>query len=434
MREVAPTSSLRSRALPRLTRGTASAKAAFLSGVLRLPTSTKRRLAGPPVVLDGLTLDLDTQLVLRLKKVAREPDVETLPVPAARRALLAQTRLAGGQQPIGEVQSCRVAGRPGRLYVPRGRLVRDHGAGDPLLVFFHGGGWVYGDLDSHDPLCRFLAERAGVRVLSVDYRLAPEQPFPAAYDDALAAYRWVTANAGWLGADTSRLAVGGDSAGGNLAALVALEAARSGLPLAFQLLIYPATELTRSSASHRLFGKGFYLTTEFMDGCADAYLPDAAMQASPAVSPLVADLPEGLAPAYVATAGFDPLRDEGEAYAARLADAGVPVEAQRFDGLIHGFANWVELGATNRAALSRIADALRVGLGVGDETRTAGARTPAHALARGLRETPGHVRRTAALVGRPEAVDPQAATREVADVEAFGPASDAEPPAEDVAR
>ncbi|MDT9594778.1 alpha/beta hydrolase fold domain-containing protein [Nocardioides zeae] len=334
-----------------------------VQGLLRLPEPARRRLAGPPVTIDGLTLDLDTQLVLRAQVLAREPVVERLPVPQGRRVLTAQARLAGGVQPIGEVQSCRVAGRAARLYVPRGRLVRDGSAGDPLLVFLHGGGFVYGGLDSHDALCRFLAERAGVRVLSVTYRLAPEHPFPAAYEDVLAAYRWVCANAGWLGADPSRLAVGGDSAGGNLAAVTALAAAREGLPLAYQLLIYPATDLTRSARSHRLFGDGLYLTTQFMDRVEAAYLPDASRQTDPAASPAYADVPADLAPAYVATAGFDPLRDEGEAYARALADAGVPVTARRFDGLIHGFANWVALGAANRAALDEIAAALATGLG-----------------------------------------------------------------------
>ncbi|HEY1133584.1 MAG TPA: alpha/beta hydrolase [Nocardioides sp.] len=344
----------------------AAVRRASVTGLLRLPEPVKRRLAGAPVRVDGLELDLDTQLVLRLRRVARDPVVEDLPIARARAVLRAQARLAGGDQPIGATQECRVAHLPGRLYVPNGRLVRDGDAGDPLLLFFHGGGWLYGDLDSHDALCRFLAERAGVRVLSVAYRLAPEHPFPAAYDDALAALEWVAANAGWLGADVGRLAVGGDSAGGNLAAAVAIEAARRGLPLAFQLLVYPATDLTRASASHELFGEGFYLTTAFMDGVAEHYLPDPEQRTDPAASPLFAELPAGLAPAYVATAGFDPLRDEGEAYAARLADAGVPTRVRRFDGLIHGFANWVALGASNVAAVAELADALRDGLAVRD--------------------------------------------------------------------
>src|SRR5689334_11122171 len=175
--------------------------------------------------------------MLRLQKALREPTAESLPVEAGRRLLVKHTAIAGGAQAIGAVRDVPVGDLRGRLYVPS-RAV----ASGPLLVYFHGGGWVYGDLDSHDPTCRFLAERSGVRVLSVDYRLAPEHPFPAAYDDAVAAYRWVVEHAAELGGDPTRLAVGGDSAGGNLAALVALTAAREGLPLAFQLLVYPGTD------------------------------------------------------------------------------------------------------------------------------------------------------------------------------------------------
>jgi acetyl esterase len=232
----------------------------------------------------------------------------------------------------------------------------------PLLVFFHGGGWVYGDLDSHDAPCRFMAERSGVRVLSVDYRLAPEDPFPAAYDDAVAAYCWVVENAGSLGADATRLGVGGDSAGGNLAAVTAVEAARQGLPLAFQLLVYPGTDASRKTVSRRLFESGFYLTGEFMDQVLDQYVPDRDQRADWRVSPLLGEVPAGLAPAYVATAGFDPLRDEGEAYARKLADAGVKVELRRFPDQIHGFFNVVGVGRSARRASAEIAARLAAGL------------------------------------------------------------------------
>jgi len=221
---------------------------------------------------------------------------------------------------------------------------------------------MYGDLESHDAACRFLAERSGVRVLAIDYRLGPEQPFPAAYDDALAAHRWVVDHAAELGAVPDRLAVGGDSAGGNLAAVVAIEAARAGLPLAFQLLVYPATDAVRETDSAALFTEGFYLTKAFMNLANRCYVGDADLR-DPRVSPLYADLPAGLAPAYVATAGFDPLRDEGEAYARRLADAGVHVELHRFTDQIHGFFNVVGVGRTSRAAVAEIAVRLKVALG-----------------------------------------------------------------------
>src|SRR4051812_21833212 len=196
------------------------AKAWMLRAALGLPPRLQRLLAGRPVTIDGQTLAVETQLMLRLERIVREPSAEDLPLPAGRRLLVEHTAIAGGTQPVGAVRDLSVGGLPGRLYVPTGAT-----SPGPLLVFLHGGGWVYGDLDSHDPPCRFLAERSGVRVLAVDSRRAPEHPFPAACDDAEAAYRWVAENAVSLGADASRLGVGGDSAGGNLAAVTALRAA-----------------------------------------------------------------------------------------------------------------------------------------------------------------------------------------------------------------
>jgi acetyl esterase len=333
------------------------AKALTLRTALALPERAQRVLAGRRLTVDGQTLAVDMQLMLRLERVVREPSAEDLPLDEGRRLLVQHTAMAGGDQPIGAVRDLVVGDRPGRLYVPT-----DATTPGALLVFFHGGGWVYGDLDSHDPPCRFLAERSGVRVLSVDYRLAPEHPFPAAYDDAVAAYRWVTENAASLGADTTRLGVGGDSAGGNLAAVTAIEAARAGLPLAFQLLVYPTTDATQRTESRRLFGHDLYLTEEFMDRSLDQYVPDPAGRSDPRVSPVLADLPAGLAPAYVVTAGFDPLRDEGEAYARTLSEAGVEVELRRFPDQIHGFLNVVGVGRSARAASAEVAARLAVGL------------------------------------------------------------------------
>lgn len=326
-----------------------------LRAALALPPRVQRVLAGRPVVVDGEPLAVDTQLMLRLQRLVREPAAETLPIPEGRRAIRRHTRLLAGRQPIGEVRDLRVAGLPARLYTPS--LSRG-----PLLVFFHGGGFMYGDLESHDAACRFLAERSGVRVLAIDYRLGPEQPFPAAYDDAVAAYRWVVEHAGELDADPARLAVGGDSAGGNLAAVAAIEAARTGLPLAFQLLIYPCTDAVRETRSAGDFADGFYLTADFMALANDSYIGEHDLR-DPRISPQYADLPAGLAPAYVATAGFDPLRDEGEAYARRLAEAGVPVETRRFGDQIHGFFNIVGAGRSARAANTEIAAVLRRHLG-----------------------------------------------------------------------
>jgi acetyl esterase len=350
---------------PALASAEQRAKAVALRVALGLPEPVQRVLAGRRVVLDGQTLAVDTQLMLRLERVVREPSAEDLPLPDGRRLLVQHTAIAGGHQRVGSVRDLEVAGRPGRLYVPS-----DAASPGPLLVFFHGGGWVYGDLDSHDPPCRFLAERSGVRILAVDYRLAPEHPFPAAYDDAVAAYRWVVENAGSVDADVTRLGVGGDSAGGNLAAVTAVAAARDGLPLAFQLLVYPGTDGTRRTDSRDLFGTGFYLTEEYMDRSLDRYAPHPEQRADPRVSPLLGEVPDGLAPAYVATAGFDPLRDEGEAYARKLSDAGVEVELRRFPDQIHGFLNVVGAGRSARAASAEVAARLAVGL----RTRSAAQR------------------------------------------------------------
>ncbi len=338
-------------------------EAGALRGVLALPTRVKRRLAGPPIEREGQVLDLDTQLMLRMIGLAGPP-VERLPVVEGRVRIEKDARTVGGRQPIGETSELEVAGAtgtlPARLYVPRGRV--GSAGGDGLLVFFHGGGWIYGGLESHDATCRVLAEGAGVRVLAVDYRLAPEHPFPAAWEDCLAAYRWAVEHAAELGADADRLAVGGDSAGGNLAAGVALAAAREGLPLRFQSLVYPSTDQTRSMDSHRTFADGFYLTGGFMTLATDSYLPRETDRLDPRASPLFDEIPAGLAPAHIVTAGFDPLRDEGEAYARKLEEAGVEVDLRRYATLIHSFFNDVAHQGAARAAVEDVADRLRLAL------------------------------------------------------------------------
>lgn len=344
-------------------------EAVVFRALMGLPPAVVRKLAGRPVVADGQRLDPEMQWMLRLQKIIREPPVESLPLPAARRAFGRQTRLVGGSKPIGEVRELVVPGAehdiPARLYIPRGQLGSEasRGAGSPLLVFAHGGGMMYGDLDSHDPLCRFLAEQARVIVLSVDYRLAPEHRFPSAIEDCWASYRWVVRNAATLGADPERLAVGGDSAGGYMSAVTAIRAAEAGLPLRHQLLVYPVTDMSGRSRSRARFGEGFYLTTAFMDLAESAYLRSDADRTDPRASVLMtAQIPEGLAPAHVVTAGFDPLRDEGEAYAQLLTDAGVPVEVTRYPGLIHGFVNIVGVGRSSRGATVDIAARLRAAL------------------------------------------------------------------------
>ncbi len=319
--------------------------------VLALPEPVQRLLAGRPVRSEGQTLATDVQASLRLMRITREPEFASLPVAEGREQVRRVTALAGGTQPIGAVRDLPVGERNGRLYVPTGAT-----SPGPLLVWFHGGGWVYGDLDSHDPACRFLAERSGVRVLSVDYRLAPEHPFPAAYDDCLASYHWVVEHAASLGADPARLAVGGDSAGGALAAATALAAAREGLPLAWQLLLYPGTDMRGGTESRARYNEGLVLTQEFLDVAKSSYLSGADDVLDPRASVFLDEVPDGLAPAYVVTAGFDPLRDEGEAYARKLADAGVEIELKRFPDQIHAFVHFVGVGRSGRAAVTEVAD------------------------------------------------------------------------------
>ncbi len=339
-----------------------------LKALAALPPALIRRLAGKPVVLDGQLFDVESQWMLRVKHLLREPRVESLPIPQGRTAIRREAVLAGGKQPIGEVRDLLVPGAEGpigaRLFVPRSQAPAGrNGRPGPLLVHIHGGGMVYGDLDTYDAACRFLAERCDVRVLSLDYRLAPEHPFPAAVEDVWAAYQWVAEHTDELGVDPERIAVGGDSAGGYLSAVVALKAAEAGVPCRFQLLVYPMTNMAADTESRRLFAEGFYLSQEFIDVANRSYLTDPAQMRHPLVSVLLTEkIPDGLAPAYVATAGFDPLRDEGEAWARRLADAGVDVTLKRFPGLMHGFFNIVGIGRTNRAAAAEIAAQLKKAL------------------------------------------------------------------------
>jgi acetyl esterase len=212
------------------------------------------------------------------------------------------------------------------------------GTNRPCLIFFHGGGWVIGDLDTHDSVCRELAIEADCVVIAVDYRLAPEHPYPAAIDDCYAAFVWAHDNAAELGVDTAHIAAGGDSAGGNLTACVALRARTElGPHLDHQLLVYPVTDTSLDTASYESNGEGYMLTRDSMTWFFDQYLPEAAQRSEVLAAPLRAENLEGLPDATVITAEFDPLRDEGEAYAARLEVAGVPTTVQRFDGMIHGF-------------------------------------------------------------------------------------------------
>jgi acetyl esterase len=338
------------------------AQAAASQLVFGLPRPLRRALAGPPLRLDGQELALDAQLLLRLQKLAGAELVADSV--AQSRALLGESRHLVSGKPIEPVSVREVAvptpdgDLPATLYAPVG--LPEPSA---LLVFFHGGGWVIGSRATHDNAVRFLAKHAGVRVLSVEYRLAPEFPFPAATADALAAFEYAHAKASDLGADPDRIAVGGDSAGGNLAAVVAQQAVRKGGPApAFQLLIYPGTDFAERYRSQDLFGEGLFLTDKDMKWFQNHYVPEGCDLRDPRLSPLRADDLSGLPPALVVTAGFDPLRDEGEAYAKKLREAGVQVALRRHDDLIHGFINFTGVGTRFREALAEMAGALRIAL------------------------------------------------------------------------
>ena len=240
---------------------------------------------------------------------------------------------------IGSVVDSTVSGRHGAIPVRHYRHLKK-GANDvlPVLIYFHGGGWVVGDLDTHDALCRQLANAGECAVISVDYRMGPEQKFPAAVDDAEDVVRYVAASGAQLKIDATRIAVGGDSAGGNLAVVVAMLCRDSSGPaLKFQLLIYPATDMAMERPSHFLFAEGYNLTRDMMLYFRAHYLNDLAENKDWRASPLLAKSHANLPPAYVLTAGFDPLRDEGKAFADALAAAGVAVRYHCYEGMIHGF-------------------------------------------------------------------------------------------------
>ncbi|SDD72531.1 alpha/beta hydrolase [Rhodococcus tukisamuensis] len=335
-----------------------SAKRHGVQALLSLPPGVVRRLAGPPVEIAGNILDAEMQLALTLQRLEGRA-IEDRPIPEGRRVLLRRSRAVGGHLPIGAVTDLDIAGPAGplrlRFYTPRGLSTQS-----PALFFAHGGGFVYGDLDSHDAVCRFLAERAGIRVVAVDYRLAPESPFPAAVEDVETAYSFVTTNATGLGINPNRIAVGGDSAGANLAAGLAQRAAHEDIavPPAFQLLIYPATDFAVERASRTTYENGFFLSRRFTEVAENSYIPAGTNRTDPRLSPIYGDL-TGLPPAYVVTAGFDPLRDEGDEYAEKLRQAGVAVEHVVESGLIHSFANMVGVGRSGPEAMSRAAAALR---------------------------------------------------------------------------
>jgi acetyl esterase len=310
-----------------------------------------------PVVLDP-----DAAAVYKAFQEAGRPPYESVEPPKAREMYLAGRAVSNPEPP--ELESAKPlsipaphGAIPARIYKPK--QLRKTGGLAPCMVFYHGGGWVIGDLDSHDVVCRKLAHEGELIVISIDYRLAPEHKFPAAVDDSVAAVKWVAANAKQLGIDAGRLMVGGDSAGGNLAAVVALAARDGDGPkLAGQVLIYPATDFAWSHPSHREPETSVLLTHSVIRWFGNHYLGDADItdwRASPARAKTLAGLP----PAYVLTAGADPLRDEGDEYAKRLKDAGVPVSYKHFPGQFHGFFTMGKLLPQANIAATDIANWLK---------------------------------------------------------------------------
>jgi acetyl esterase len=332
----------------------------------RLPDSAKRLLSGGrAVTIDGNTLDPSIQMLLAAQRavgieglVVDDDPVKTRASNAALTGTLDDPRVR-----VAEIRPVSIPGPAGTIPARHYRPPAG-GANAPLLVFYHGGGWVFGGLDTHDSACRLISRDAGVHVLAVDYRLAPEHRAPAALDDAYAAYRWARERAVDLGADPRRVAVGGDSAGGNLAAVVTRLARDAGDPLpALQWLIYPVTDLRGQTRSRSLLGEGFLLTKHDMDWFQNAYVEGSGLDFDdPLVSPLLAEDLSGLSPALVVTAGFDPLRDEGEQYADRLRSAGVAVDHRQMPSMIHAFLNLNVLGGGVARANAEVISALRAHL------------------------------------------------------------------------
>ena len=324
--------------------------------LLRLPAWALTVLAGgKPLVIDGARLDPGVNLirVLRARRVRHGLTEPTIAIGRARYRRDARA-FVGPRTRVGSVQDLTVAGADGPLGA---RLYRPPGAWDgSLLVYLHGGGFVIGDLETHNEPCRVLCRYGKTAVLSVAYRLAPEHPFPAAVEDALAAWRWARASAATLGCDPARISIGGDSAGGNLAAVISLLTAGTTEAPAAELLIYPAVDPITPRRSRELFATGLFLTMRDVDAFERAYRGGQRGDGADArVAPLFAPAMRGLPPALVVTAGFDVLRDEGEAYAAALEAAGNIVRQQRFSSLTHGFIHMTDVSPAARRAMRDVA-------------------------------------------------------------------------------
>jgi acetyl esterase len=330
----------------------------------RIPDAVKRLVLGrKTVTVDGNTLDTTLQFMLAAQRSAGVSGlVASSDVTVARAQLQKLSSYLDSGIAVG-VRDTSVPGPAGPLRARHYTPVDRRGS-EPILVFFHGGGFAVGDLETHDGLCRLMCRDAGIHVLAIDYRLAPEHPAPAAVEDCYAAYRWAVEHATELGADASRVAVGGDSAGGNLAAVVSQLARNDGAQLpALQLLLYPVVDFAAETRSKTLFSDGYFLTKSDIDWFRGLYLSESTLATSdPRISPLLADDLSGLPPAMVVTGGFDPLRDEGNQYAAALAAAGVDVDHRQFGSLVHGFANFFPLGGASAIGTAEVVSGVRAHL------------------------------------------------------------------------
>lgn len=314
----------------------------------------------PQPITRSERLHPEVRALLEAMDAQGAPPLETQDPVTARATRLEPMKALGGQpEVLGRVEDLSVPGPGGNL--PVRIYATGHGGLRPALIYFHGGGFVFGNLDTHDAVCRAIAKESDAVVISVDYRLAPEHRFPAAVEDSYTATIWVSRNAAELGIDPQCISVGGDSAGGNLATVVAMRCRDAGGPaLASQVLIYPVTDLSSlETDSHRELGEGYFLTRAAMNWFTGHYISSTALARHPEASPLLAPDLSALPPALIITAEFDPLRDEGEAYGQRLRQAGVPVTVSRYSGMIHAFVSMRGVLAGGRQAIQEVAEFTR---------------------------------------------------------------------------
>ncbi|QRG69230.1 alpha/beta hydrolase [Brevibacillus choshinensis] len=305
-----------------------------------------------------MTLDPKAKAFLDMGAAAGEPPMSTLTPQQNRERTAGLQALSGEPKPLAKVESRMIPVEGGEIEL---RIYTPEGPGTfPLFVYFHGGGWVIGDVETVDTVCRNIAHESECVVASVNYRLAPEHKFPVPVEDCYTAVQWVSEHAQEINGDASRLAIGGDSAGGNLAAVISqLAKERTGPAISLQVLVYPVTQVGCDTESYRENGEGYFLTADSMQWFFQQYLNADEEKSDVRVSPLLAADLSGLPPALVITAEYDPLRDEGEMYAERLKQAGVPVELTRYDGMIHGFFWMAGIMDQGAEAISQVSNRLR---------------------------------------------------------------------------